>query len=74
MLREALAGLGVDAEVKARDRLAVIAARSAVGALTDRGLRDRVVAAAARAGFSHLAVELTDDSLDDAALPGRQPA
>jgi hypothetical protein len=72
-LRAELARLGVDATVEARERLAVVVARASVGLLAAREARDALAAAARRDGYSHLAVELTEASVADAALPGGQP-
>jgi hypothetical protein len=72
-LHAELARLGLDATVEGRERLAVVVARSSVGVLTARDVREALVAAARRDGYSHLAVELTDASVADAPVPGGQP-
>lgn len=57
-LRAALAGSGVEADVEADGRLAVIVPRGMAGALMTATLRAALVAAARADGFTHCAVDL----------------
>jgi hypothetical protein len=68
-LAAALRADGVDCEVEARDRLAVVRERDGGDALIDPAVRRRALALARAHGFTHLALELTDPG-DGAALPG----
>lgn len=69
-LATALAALGVRCEVEARGRLAVLVPRAPL-ALDDPARRRELQRLAQRHGFTHVALELTDD---DAALPRPEPA
>ena len=71
-LRQALAARAIDCEVEARERLAVLLLRSPVPNLGAREEREALVALALQAGFTHIALELTEVPGSDAALPGGQ--
>lgn len=60
-LAAALSAIGYSCEVEARERMVVLRPAAGAHALADATLRARVVALAAEHGFSHVAVELTDD-------------
>ena len=58
-LAAALADAGLDVEVEAHGRLAVLLARGDVPTLADPALRQRATALAAAHGFSHVALDLS---------------
>lgn len=69
-LREALGGLGVDAAVEARDRLALLRPRAAKDARRIAEHRSRIATLAAEHGFTHVALEIGALATEgDAALP-----
>lgn len=63
-LETALAALGHPCVVEAHERMAVLRPTHGSQPLTDDALRRRVVSLATECGFTHVAVELTDDSLE----------
>lgn len=75
-LESALARVGLEAAVEARERLAIVRAADATAAHAIGARRGEVTALAAAHGFSHVALELAPsggrrESLrSDAALPG----
>lgn len=71
-LAAALASLGLEAGVDARDSLAVITVPNADAAapLRDASLRRAVLALAATHGFKTVALELETDEVDRAPLSG----
>ena len=68
-LEGALADIGLHARVEADGPLAILTLTDGAR-LADVAARETVVALAARHGFSHVALELTDDSATGASLPG----
>jgi len=62
-----LVGLGVDCDVEARERLAIVRPQSDVGQFARAETRAAVVRAARLHGFTHVAVEIV--GADDAPLP-----
>jgi hypothetical protein len=68
-LEGALASIGLDARVQAEGPLALLTITDGAR-LADGTARETVVALAARHGFSHVALALTDDSATGASLPG----
>lgn len=67
-LEAALAELGIHGRVEAEGALAVLSLRDGMR-LADPQTRDAVIALATRHGFTHVALELSDDPPDGAALP-----
>jgi hypothetical protein len=61
-LAAALSAIGLSCEVEAQERMVVLRPTEGAHALADATLRARVVALAADHGFTHVAVELTDDT------------
>ena len=57
-LRRALGALAVDADVEARERLALLRPADAVAARRIAAERARIAALAGEHGFSHVALEL----------------
>ncbi len=68
-LEAALAEMGIHGRVEAEGALAVLNVRDGMR-LADPTTRATVVALAAQHGFTHVALELSDDPPDGAALPG----
>ncbi|HJU90696.1 MAG TPA: hypothetical protein VJ672_14995 [Gemmatimonadaceae bacterium] len=68
-LEAALAAMGLHARVEAEGPLAILTIADG-SRLADGITRDAVVALARQHGFSHVALELTDDPGDGASLPG----
>lgn len=68
-LEGALAAIGLHARVEAEGPLAILTVTDGAR-LADGTAREAVVALAARLGFSHVALALTDDSATGASLPG----
>jgi len=66
-LRTDLVALGVDCDVEARERLAVVRPRLPVEQFARPEIRAAVLKAARLRGFTHLAVEIV--GADDAPLP-----
>lgn len=66
-LRIDLAALGVDCDVEARERLAIVRVQSDVERFARAEIRAAVLKAARLRGFTHLAVEIV--GADDAPLP-----
>ena len=68
-LERALRAAGVPCVVDAFDRLAVVVPGPGGTALADAELRRRALALVAAHGFTHLALELTEDSTATARAP-----
>ena len=69
-LERALAALGIDCTVEARDKLAIIIPRERAASLQDASLRRSAIALLSEHGFTHLALEIPDASTGHATLPG----
>lgn len=67
LLRQALENAGVRSQVESLGRLAVLRPDDP-RPLADEGVRRAVLRLAAEYGFSHIALELTDDGDDAASL------
>ena len=63
-LQAALERLGHRCEVEGHERMAILRLTSGPAPLSESALRTHVVSLAAEHGFTHVAVELTDDLLD----------
>ncbi len=68
-LEAALAAMGIHGRIEADGPLAILSITDG-SRLADPATRDAVVALAARHGFTHIALELTDDPADGASLSG----
>jgi hypothetical protein len=66
-LQRALAALGIDCTVEARDKLAVIIPKHA-GPLREASVRRAALAMLGEHGFTHLALEIPDAPSEDAAF------
>jgi len=60
-LEASLRALGIECRVDAVERLAVLVPKGAVSALEDARIRREAVALLRPHGFTHLALEITDD-------------
>lgn len=67
-LRQALAALGIECTVEARDKLAVIISPAGGTRLDDVAVRRAALALIRDHGFTHLALEIPDGPNDHAAV------
>ena len=67
-LRQALAALGIECRVEARDKLAVIIPPKDGTKLNDIAVRRSALALIREHGFTHLALEIPDTPADNAAV------
>jgi hypothetical protein len=68
-----LAQRGLPVRVESRERLAVLVPFSGAPALTGDTLRRDVQSLAVKHGFTHVAIELTEEWCSRAAVPRSQP-
>jgi hypothetical protein len=62
-LAAALSAIGHPCEVDMHERMAVLRPAGGAGMMADDALRARIVSLATEHGFTHVAVELTDDGV-----------